>query len=162
LKSVNLSGPSDITLSHLDLTKGSNFILIKVQAGKYGLNQVYLNNYSYFNFEGDDKWSFSIEPQTISYVGHIEFRTQGNFYSRARVELVNRSTEAVDFLNNDFPFILQSRELFYGGPGEDDFFNYIGKQGDYHANDFEHSTNKFNLYSLQPCCNGYSSRKHQA
>ena len=130
LKSIEIDGPSSITLSHNDLAQGNNLVLLDLRAGKYTISRIYLDNFYRMDFEDEEYWEFEIKPLTISYVGHLEFKTKSKYSRSASVELVNRSTEAVDYLIDFFPKILQSRDLYYGGPGEDVFFDYINVAGE--------------------------------
>ena len=129
LKEINIDGPTDINLSHKDLRAGNNFILVPLPAGTFEVTGINMTHYSHFEMREEDDWSFEIKPQTISYVGHLEFDWRGFNRSYAHIELVNRSTEALEFMQKDFPNILSSRMLYYGGPGEDSFFDFLETLG---------------------------------
>jgi hypothetical protein len=130
LKTISIDGPRDIALSHEDLREGTNFILVPLMAGTYDVADIEMDYLFKFDIDDKEKWQFSIRPQTISYVGHLEIKTSGYFVRYARLELVNRSTEALDFMEQKFPSILDNRELHYGGPGNDDFFDYLQQLGE--------------------------------
>lgn len=125
LKQITIDGPENIRLSHADLKKGSNFILIPLSAGDYQIDSVTYNYWVESRMSDEEVWSFTVKPQTISYVGHLEIKEQPFFQLFIQLELVNRSTEALDFMELKFPSLLNERELFYGGPGEDDYFQFI-------------------------------------
>lgn len=129
LKNISIDGPDFIRLSHKDLKKGSSFILLPLESGKYNITHVAYSYGFVSKMIDENNWGFTIKPQTISYVGHMEIHNElfwGRFMS---LELVNRSTEAIDFMELKFPAILQDRDLFYGGPGEDEYFQYLKKIG---------------------------------
>lgn len=130
LKDIEIDGPDDIALSHDDLKSGTNFILIPMRAGHYEVRKVTFNNRFRALLRGETDWSFTIKPQTISYVGHLEISAMGFYSAYSKIELVNRSTEALDFMEQDFPAILSNRELFYGGPGTDTFFDFVKTLGE--------------------------------
>ena len=130
LKDIFIDGPIDIDLSHKDLRKGNNFILVPLTAGMYEIKRINLGYYSRYKLREEDDWTFEIKSQTISYVGHLEFKRGSFLNSYARIELVNRSTEAFEFMREDFPSILNSRDLYYGGPGEDNFFDFVKTLGE--------------------------------
>lgn len=130
LKDIEIDGPDDIALSHDDLKSGTNFILVPLRAGDYEVRKVTFNNRYRALLRGETDWSFKIKPQTISYVGHLEISAMGFYSAYSRIELVNRSTEALDFMEQDFPAIFSNRELFYGGPGNDTFFDFVKTLGE--------------------------------
>ena len=124
MKFIEISGPTDIQLTAKDLKEGTNYLLIDLSAGNYAVERVQLGNYRYISLEDEENWKFSVVPGQINYVGHLELNTSQNaFYSSA--ELVNRSSEALQFLEKEFSAILTNRKLKYGGPGEDAFFDFI-------------------------------------
>ena len=54
----------------------------------------------------------------------MEVQTRSNFWLAqltGDLKLANRSTEALLFMEEKFPSILQNRELRYDGPGTDPF-----------------------------------------
>lgn len=129
LKKISIDGPDYIRLSHHDLRAGSNYILIPLESGEYNIEEITYNSYWKSKPIDESEWVFTIKPQTISYVGHLQVEKE-LFYGRVvDIELVNRSTEAIDFMTLNFPSILHERELFYGGPGEDNYFQYIKEIG---------------------------------
>ena len=125
LKGLQISGRQLIEFSHKDLTYGSNFILVDLPAGTYSINQIQFNKYWRLQITNKKYWKFTVQPGKINYVGHMEIVRKGYWNTSTSVELVNRSSEAIDFLEHNFPTILANRQLTYGGPGEDDFFNFL-------------------------------------
>lgn len=130
LRSIELGGSNSVKLSHQNLRAGSNFILIDLPAGDYIVEKIDLNRWYRLFINDEENWTFTIKPQTISYVGHLEIANSGFFRPSSEIELVNRSTEAVEFMEDFFPSILESRVLYYGGPGNDIFFDVINGGGE--------------------------------
>lgn len=128
LKSIFISGMRTIKLSHEDLRFGTNYILINLAAGNYLIDSVALNSYQKLRLADKENWRFEIQPDTISYIGHLELQSRGFFSLVSRVELVNRSTEAIEFMESDFPNILSARKMHFGGPSDDHFFNYLNAE----------------------------------
>jgi len=128
LKGINISGSTDILLSYKDLRQGSNFILIDLKAGKYIIEKIQLNNYWRVEMEDEDYWDIEVLPGKINYVGHIEIGTSGFWQTYSHIELVNKSSYAIEFMEKKFPKILTNREIHYGGPGDDAFFDFINKK----------------------------------
>jgi len=127
LKSIRISGPDNILLSSLDLRQGSNFILVDLSAGEYVIEKVELNNYWHVKMEDEEYWNIKILPGKINYVGHLYIASHGFWQVSYHTELVNKSSYALEFLEEKFPNILTKREMHYGGPGTDTFFKFAGQ-----------------------------------
>lgn len=127
--SLLLNGESYVRLSTKDINVSSSFILIPLNAGDYNFYRLE-THWWYNEFNTDDAyWQFSIKPGTISYVGHLSIENSQQFGGR-KASLVNRSSEALEFMEEKFPNILESRTMAYGGPGEDDFFEFAAQLPD--------------------------------
>jgi hypothetical protein len=128
LKGINISGSTNILLSSKDLRRGSNFILIDLTAGRYVIEKIQLDNYWRVEMEDDDYWDIEVLPGKVNYVGHINIGTSGFWARSSHIELINKSSYAIEFMEEKFPNILAKREIHYGGPGNDTFLNYINNQ----------------------------------
>lgn len=124
LKSIEISGPQNIALAHQDLKQKKNYILIDVKAGKYAIDRIRMDNYWRVELDDEKNWEFEIQENKINYVGHIELETEGWWQPYYDVELVNKASFAIEYLENDFARLLASKAIKYAGPGEDNFFNY--------------------------------------
>lgn len=125
LSRLYVSGPTRFSLSYRDLRKGSNYVLINLPAGEYEFIRAEMKDY-YINISDDNlDWTFEIKPDAISYVGALQIEKiwDKKFY----LELVNKSSMAQEFLESKFQNILNSKQVVYQGPGEDDFFEDIQK-----------------------------------
>jgi hypothetical protein len=131
LESVFIYGADNLRLTQEDLRQGTQFILIDLEAGDYHFDKVRLNHFLDLGLE-EGYWDFSIKPGVISYVGHLEVKTQSFlWYSvNSEIELVNRSSEALVFMETQFPNILQNRTLHYAGPGKDPFLRLMQDKGE--------------------------------
>jgi len=125
LKSIKLSGPETISFSHQDLKHGKNYILVNVEAGDYFIEKIDVNRRWRAKLDDEDNWLIRVEPGKVNYVGHLEFKSKGFWFMYYEAELVNKSSYALEHMENNFSNILSSREIFYGGPGTDEFFKYI-------------------------------------
>jgi len=126
LKSIHLSGPTNIILTSEHIKSGSQYLLVDLKAGIYTIKKIRLDNVRYLKFKDTENWEFSIKPGVINYVGHFELVQMGFFASSgAAVELVNRSSEALQFLQLEYPSTLKRNRIKYAGPGEDDFFDFL-------------------------------------
>lgn len=129
---ILIDGPKRIRLSSEDLRTGTNYLLVDLPAGRYTIEKVRLSRYWKFDLDDADNWQFNIDAQKISYVGHFEFVSSGFWWNMfARLELVNRSSEALAFMEQSFPGTLSGFTLVYRGPGQDPFFARIlsGQRG---------------------------------
>lgn len=123
LDSISISGPKNIRLTSADLRAGSNYILVNLPAGNYEIDKVDLNNVFYYKLE-DDMWEFSVRQGFISYVGNLTF--QGSSWGLSgHFSLINRSSFALEYLEDNFPSLLESHRLEFGGPGSDGFFDVV-------------------------------------
>lgn len=127
LKSISLFGPKHINLSSNDLRQGSNFILVDLPAGTYVINNISLNNIWKLEMIEEDYWEIELLPGKVNYVGHINISSTGWWRPRSKIELVNKSSYAVEFMQQNFPTILANKQLYYGGPAKDAFFEFLNK-----------------------------------
>jgi hypothetical protein len=96
---------------------------LNLPAGHYNIEEINIIYWSDINLK-DGFWGVDIKPGQISYVGHLQVRDQRDGYY---VELENRSSLALMFLEENFKNLLANRQIVYTGPGQDRFFEYIGK-----------------------------------
>lgn len=123
LQNVDIFGADNIRLSQNDLRPGSKFILIDLEAGDYSIRNIRFNVFMKSKLT-DGYWDFTVLPGGVSYVGHLEVHSNFRFWTLSQdstIELSNRSSEALMFMQQQFPNILTSRSLEYAGPGKDDF-----------------------------------------
>lgn len=126
IASIMIIGPKSILLTRADLRAGSNYILLNLPAGKYRIERVAFNDRYYFDMN-DDLWRFAVEGGAISYVGNLTFR--GFAYGLVPdFVLVNRSSFALEYLEDRFPGLLETHRLVFRGPGEDRFFGLVTEQ----------------------------------
>jgi hypothetical protein len=120
IESVTIYGERSIKLTKEDLRSGTNYFLIDVPAGEYSISNVKLNSWWKMGLK-EGYWDFSVRSGSISYVGHLAIESYGFFFLRNQIELSNRSSEALVFMEKDFPNILSKRQVYFDGPGEDPF-----------------------------------------
>ena len=125
LKAIYIDGPKSLVLTAKDIRSGSNYILANLPLGDYTITRLNLSNHSFLKFDNDEEsWQFTLSAKKINYVGHLDISTIG-FGIPALIVLENRSSEALQYMEQNFPTILSGRSLNYGGPGEDSFFDYL-------------------------------------
>lgn len=126
LHSINITGEKNLRLSADDLTAGSKYILVDVPAGRYNIARIKYNNFLYLTLD-EEFWTFDVQANEISYVGNLDIYTNLNvIWQRAGQPLLkNRSSDAMQFMELNFPTILAARQLRYRGPGEDNFFKFL-------------------------------------
>ncbi|WP_346836810.1 hypothetical protein [Microbulbifer sp. SAOS-129_SWC] len=128
LEKIHIRGEKALILTADDLKSGTNYILTKVPAGHYKIRRVDFNSFYGYRLTGGI-WGFDVEPNVISYVGTLDV-VKNRWSLDARVELSNRSSEAMEFLEGNFPELSGIRSVKYCGPGEDDFFEIVKSVGD--------------------------------
>lgn len=128
LEGIVITGEKTIKLEHDDLKKFNNFILLDMPAGNYKFDAIRLSRFASIQLD-NDYWGFAVSPGVISYVGELNLRSTGFFSTVFRVQLHNKSSEALQHMEANFPGILEKRRLRYRGPGEDKFFELMEQQG---------------------------------
>ena len=128
LKSILITGPENIELSSQDIKQGSNYLLLDLEAGTYTVKHIKLNKFWVRRLSDQEFWQFNVSAGKISYVGHLEVVTWGAWGQFTSAELVNRSSESLEYLENNFSTILQNRSIKYDGPGNDSFFEFLNKK----------------------------------
>lgn len=130
LRSIRIEGPQKINFTSKDIRRGTNYILTDLKAGSYTIDHVrmtILGNLRVKKHLTDkENWGFDVVAGEINYVGHFEVVDKGYLGVNTTVELVNRSSESLEFLETNFPVLISARPIKYGGPGEDEFFDFIG------------------------------------
>ncbi|WJG10541.1 hypothetical protein [Aliiglaciecola sp. LCG003] len=127
LDSIKIYGADNIRLTREDLRSGTQYILIDLEAGDYHIGNIKLNYFWYIDLE-EGYWDFTVRRGEISYIGHLEVKSRSSLWmlqSQSDVELVNRSTEALLFMESQFPTILENRTLNYTGPSSDPFLRLM-------------------------------------
>lgn len=125
LDSVFIEGPDYLKLTRDDLRRGTNYFLIDLPAGEYSFEKIKLNRWWKMELS-EGYWDFEVVPNKISYVGHLQVKGAG-WFAPSKIVLENRSSQAYVFLQDEFPNILDKREITYEGPGEDPFLYYVQK-----------------------------------
>ncbi|NKF52081.1 hypothetical protein G3R49_16070 [Shewanella sp. WXL01] len=123
LHKIFIDGPENFMFTQQHLKSGTNYIIAELPQGKYTFENVRLSRYYYFELD-DESWEFDIIPGKVNYVGNFNFEF-GFFGSKILLE--NQSSEALRFIEKEYPKLYQSSELVYSGPGEDSFFQYAHK-----------------------------------
>ena len=129
-KTINellIKGPMNFTLTQDDLKKGSNYILLTLPEGEYAIKKI-ITNRSKSVFNGNDYWNFTVKANTISYIGDLNAQFLGRWGFRQKYELVNRSSYALEFLEDNYPQLLSRNTAVYSGYGEDQFLEIMTRK----------------------------------
>ena len=133
---LNFDGETKLQFTQDDLRKGSSYILTTVPVGKYYIKSVG-TGYRYQVRLKKEHWGFEVKPQQISYIGDLSIQRHRIFSWIFYAKMKNRSSSAVKFLQDEFPNILNNRQLHYAGPGNDRFLRYYYKYIKQQTNDEE-------------------------
>jgi hypothetical protein len=118
---LDIGGENSIRLTEKDLQQGKRYFLIDMPAGEYAFKDISFNKWRSLELL-KGYWDFQVQPNVISYVGHLKTSSYG-FSTVAKLE--NRSSQALTYLEENFPTLLKSRKVRYHGPGEDPFFERV-------------------------------------
>ena len=126
LEEIIFSGRKKIALTSADLQAGGNYILIPLPAGNYELDKVvFRQNLAIDSFD-DDLWQFSVRKGSISYVGHLTLYSRSTYWRvYSNIELLNNSSIALEYMEQNFSNIVANKPMVYAGPGEDAFFEVL-------------------------------------
>ncbi len=126
LNKIFITGEKNIMLTEQDLEAGTNYILINLPAGNYEFEKINLNSYWRLTLK-QDIWDFQVKSNAISYIGHFKFK---NFFSgfTTKLALENKSTDALEFMEEKFPKILATKAMIYGRVEQDRFFELVARE----------------------------------
>lgn len=124
INKIHLSGSSKVVITYAE------YQFVELAPGEYQIDKLEFDD-GYINLSKEEDaeiWRFTIAPKTINYIGH--FHLQSHYNSRYSFSLDNKSTSLLKYLENNFPNILTTRKLNYGGLEQDDFFQFISMIGE--------------------------------
>lgn len=124
LENIFISGARSFRLSREDIQQGTNYFLLEMPQGSYSIERIKANQWRYFDLT-EGYWDFFVSPGVVSYVGHLNVGLVNARSQISELELENRSSEALAFMEASFPAILENRKIRYHGPGEDRFFEKV-------------------------------------
>lgn len=130
LQRILINGSNSIEVGREDVRRGSNHILVALPAGQYYIERITTRNIwglrNHFDFDEDEAldWRFNVAVGTVSYVGQL--RIESSFWGGySSFVLVNQASQAQEYLEQNFPALLNNHRVVYQGPGEDNFFDVI-------------------------------------
>ncbi|MDU0353669.1 hypothetical protein RS130_06745 [Paraglaciecola aquimarina] len=128
IEKVNIGGLRPLVYRPKSSGKLDTYILAAVPPGNYYFSSVETGR---GEFDSDDEhdWDFKIKANAINYVGNLELLSRYKWCEYCfRVELSNKSSFAIEYLESEHPQLLNQYDLVYQGPGSDNFFEYIKGQ----------------------------------
>lgn len=126
LHKIRISGEKNVVITSKDLKRGKNTILLPMPAGEYHFDRIHFRTFFSERFLElvPEHWRFTTSAGKISYVGHLKLENP-LFGNEASFFLVNKASEAIEYLEQNFSAILNKREVDYQGPGEDGFMAFV-------------------------------------
>ncbi len=126
IHSLIFKGPTKVAIEHKLYDEKHNFVVTTMPAGTYDIirTKIY-NRHNYINLgsDRDENWKVNITPNKINYIGHFNIDRIGSGY---KVQTKNESTEALIFLQENYPSLMSRYPVVYAKDGpRDDFFDYI-------------------------------------
>lgn len=126
---IRIAGTKYFQLDSTDLKYNKNYLLIALPQGQYTYDEIRLNKYTIIdNFSNDEGiWDFTIQAGVINYVGHFNVKNHSKMWGTYSLtyEIQNNASVALEYLEKNYPLITKQYQVVYGGPGDDDFFNYV-------------------------------------
>ena len=128
IEEISIIGVTPLVYSPNSAGFKNSFVLAKVPVGAYYISGI-KTGIGKQKLKGDLDWSFSITSQEISYIGHININEniQGYSWGYSRVELVNKSSFAYEYILDEHSELLDAMPLRYAGPGDDRFLAHLQK-----------------------------------
>jgi hypothetical protein len=121
LNQLNVTGAKSFHLGSEDLPKGKVYILVDLPAGEYKITSVKFNYWLQLELK-DGFWNFNVQPGQISYIGELQLKGWAP-------ELENRSSMALQYLEQNHADLLKSLPVRYSGPGDDHYFEFVEASG---------------------------------
>lgn len=123
LNKLVIVGEQNIFLTYEDLQRGSNYLLVQLDEGDYKISRVHLNYRYYFSLHSAG-FDFTVTPGVINYVGDM-WVERAHLYGRGtQFHLLNKSSIALEYMQENFSQLISQGKLVYAGPGEDHFLEY--------------------------------------
>lgn len=129
---VTLSGEGwGNNLRYDDIDSTTNYWIEAVSAGTYQWDRLYLAKNIYLDIE-DAELTIKVEAGKISYAGHLSLYTEMNvdrdsLIGGARFYFNNKSSKAMEYLENNFSELIQQHGVIYSGQQRDNFFDYASQ-----------------------------------
>ncbi|GAB3274325.1 hypothetical protein [Parahaliea aestuarii] len=128
LLKLTVVGEENIFLPWEELQQGDRYLLVELQAGDYKFSRISLTSTHYYSVHGAG-FSFRVSPGTVNYVGDFRIQNANWFGGPASFSLINQSSLALEFMEENFPQVMSTMPLTYAGPGTDDFFRFAQSLG---------------------------------
>ena len=124
---LRISGSKYFKFNKEDLKYKQNYMLIQLPEGKYSYSEIRLNKYTVVNDFKSGLWDFTVKRGVINYVGDFNLTNHSKTYGTYNLtyEIHNNSSIALEYLENKHPDIVKEYNVVYGGPGNDDFFDFV-------------------------------------
>lgn len=124
IEKVNILGAISLSYSPNNDKQENAYILAEVPIGYYKFTGVKTGMYE-IKANSEHTWSFNIESNTINYVGNLELLSKAKWCDNCfRLELANKSSFAIEYLESTHSELLAKTPLVYKGPGKDDFIEF--------------------------------------
>ncbi|WAJ72434.1 hypothetical protein [Catenovulum adriaticum] len=129
IEAVHIDGVINLTYEPDSAQLDNQFVLAQVPIGSYTFTQVETGIKKY-ELNDELKWDFDVSPGRINYIGNLEIQEHLmlGYYQKNVVELVNKSSFAIQYLQATKPSLLKNIKLVYQGPGNDTFIDYVQNQ----------------------------------
>lgn len=116
-----------------DFKKGNRFDfnrqfwVAKVKSGDYSFVQIDFNGNFYTSLEEKALWTVTVKPQQINYIGDLEIELILEDDLFFKTELMNRSSYALEYIEQEYPYLASNYRFAFSGVGKDEFSSLVNK-----------------------------------
>lgn len=127
IKQIAFTGRGEIFSYAPDNANQENsYVLAKLPVGDYSFSDIETGLREHELYD-EYQWNFSVKANRVNYVGHLEIndRTLDRTCNCAQIHLVNKSSQALEYLLTEYPNAVKNLEISYQGPEEDGFIDFL-------------------------------------
>jgi hypothetical protein len=127
---VDIRGHTSASIEAQKFEQDNNYFVTTLPAGEYYYTRVYIYKRAIYVdlLEGDkkDRWKFTVKPNQINYIGHLDMKLSD--YNRYSIAIHNNSVLALEFLEKEYPNLIEKYRINLGMYNvKDNFFGYISE-----------------------------------
>lgn len=125
IEHIKIRGKKWLNYELKDITDDARYFMTKTQAGDYYFSDIE-TGLGEIELDSEVDWSFTVEANAISYIGELKITeyTYSVFSYKELIELENKSSFAIEHIQQNYPKLFNSLKIKYTGPGDDPFIEF--------------------------------------